>query len=170
MFSLSLTYYICIFFELLYPAYASCRALSSPEPEDDIQWLTWWVVHAFMSVIEGQLESALQWVPLYYELKLVLILWMVAPQTSGAKVVFTRYIRPFLNKYASQLDPLLATTEQALKGRIASNAALAAERYGPVIGGQVYTAAMDQAAKMSAFATQLGAGLAAAAPVPEKLD
>lgn len=29
---------------------------------------------------------------------------------------------------------------QALKGRIASNAALAAERYGPVIGGQVYTA------------------------------
>lgn len=29
---------------------------------------------------------------------------------------------------------------QALKGRIASNAALAAERYGPVIGGQVYNA------------------------------
>lgn len=30
--------------------------------------------------------------------------------------------------------------------------------------------AMDQAAKMSAFATQLGAGLAAVAPAPEKLD
>lgn len=36
--------------------------------------------------------------------------------------------------------PCMPGVFQALKGRIASNAALAAERFGPVIGGQVYNA------------------------------
>jgi receptor expression-enhancing protein 5/6 len=46
-----------------------------------LQWLTYWVVFAFLTVFESAV-SAVYWFPFYYTFKFVLILWMALPQTS----------------------------------------------------------------------------------------
>lgn len=44
-------------------------------------------------------------IPLYYELKLCLIIWMIAPTTRGAEQLYNQFVWPFLHKYASKFDP-----------------------------------------------------------------
>jgi receptor expression-enhancing protein 5/6 len=62
------------------PAYYSLDALFSPGTADDTQWLTYWVVYAFLTLFESAV-SAVYWFPFYYTFKFVLVLWMALPQT-----------------------------------------------------------------------------------------
>lgn len=48
-------------------------------------------------------------IPLYYELKLCAIIWLIAPQTRGAQVVYKEAVYPLLHKYASQFDPTFSS-------------------------------------------------------------
>lgn len=49
--------------------------------------------------------------PLYYEFKLVGLLWLMAPQTKGAQLLYEAFINPFLSKHAAKFDPVFATTK-----------------------------------------------------------
>lgn len=44
-------------------------------------------------------------IPLYYELKLALIIWLINPGTRGAEVLYNKYIWKLLKEYASKWDP-----------------------------------------------------------------
>ena len=77
------------------PAYFSMRALETPQPQDDVQWLTYWVVYGFFTFIETFVDFVLYWFPFYYTFKTLAIVWLMLPQTQGAKLVYTKAIRPF---------------------------------------------------------------------------
>lgn len=76
------------------PAYFSLVALETPQPQDDVQWLTYWVVFAFFTFIESFVNIVLYWFPFYYTFKTLAIIWLMLPQTQGAKVVYHRLLRP----------------------------------------------------------------------------
>jgi TB2/DP1, HVA22 family len=50
-------------------------------------------------------------IPLYWELKLCLIFWMILPGTRGAEQLYTDVVYPFLHQYASKFDPNFATKQ-----------------------------------------------------------
>ena len=50
-------------------------------------------------------------VPLYYEIKLVGLLWLMTPQTKGAQLLYETVINPFLTQHAAKFDPVFATTK-----------------------------------------------------------
>ncbi|MCJ1337468.1 ER membrane protein DP1/Yop1 [Bachmanniomyces sp. S44760] len=83
------------------PGYYSLDALFSPGKADDTQWLTYWVVFAFLTVFESAV-NAVYWFPFYYTFKFVLILWMSLPMTGGAQIVFRSFIQPVFSRYFSQ--------------------------------------------------------------------
>ncbi|KAI4260234.1 MAG: hypothetical protein LQ352_000355 [Teloschistes flavicans] len=83
------------------PGYYSLEALFSVGKADDTQWLTYWVVYAFLTVFES-LVSAVYWFPFYYTFKFALVLWMALPQTGGAQVIFRSLIQPVFSRYFSQ--------------------------------------------------------------------
>jgi len=83
------------------PAYYSLHALFTASSADDTQWLTYWVVYAFLTVFESAV-SAVYWFPFYYTFKFVAILWMALPQTNGAQVVFHSVLQPVFARYFSQ--------------------------------------------------------------------
>jgi receptor expression-enhancing protein 5/6 len=62
------------------PGYYSLAALFSSGKADDTQWLTYWVVYAFLTVFESAV-NAVYWFPFYYTFKFILVLWMALPQT-----------------------------------------------------------------------------------------
>ncbi|KAK0265158.1 ER membrane protein DP1/Yop1 [Friedmanniomyces endolithicus] len=80
------------------PAYYSLEALFSSGKADDSQWLTSWVVYAFLTVIESAV-NAVYWFPFYYVFKFVFIIWMALPQTGGAQIVFRSLIQPVFARF-----------------------------------------------------------------------
>jgi hypothetical protein len=45
----------------LFPAYYSFKAIESPNKEDDKQWLVYWVVYSFFTIIESFVSIILYW-------------------------------------------------------------------------------------------------------------
>ncbi|KAK4543089.1 ER membrane protein DP1/Yop1 [Oleoguttula mirabilis] len=80
------------------PAYYSLEALFSSGKADDTQWLTYWVVYAFFTVVESAL-NAVYWFPFYYTFKFVFIIWMALPQTGGAQIVFRSLLQPVFARF-----------------------------------------------------------------------
>ena len=78
----------------LYPAYASVRAIESEGTDDDTQWLTYWLVFSLFKLAEGVMDSLLQYIPFYYILKIVFLVWCFYPGTDGALVVYSYAIKP----------------------------------------------------------------------------
>lgn len=62
------------------PAYLSFKAIESPSPHDDVQWLTYWVVFGFFNFLESfALRLVLYYVPWYFALKSLFIVWLQLP-------------------------------------------------------------------------------------------
>ncbi|KAF2272771.1 uncharacterized protein EI97DRAFT_436700 [Westerdykella ornata] len=83
------------------PGYYSLDALFTSSHADDTQWLTYWVVFAFLTVFESAV-NAVYWFPFYYTFKFVLVLWMSLPQTSGAQIIFRSFIQPVFSRYFAE--------------------------------------------------------------------
>ncbi|KAF1915627.1 TB2/DP1, HVA22 family-domain-containing protein [Ampelomyces quisqualis] len=105
-------YFFLIFFNIageflvniagfIIPSYYSLNALFTASKVDDTQWLTYWVVYAFLTVFESAV-SAVYWFPFYYTFKFVLILWMALPQTAGAQIIFRSFLQPVFSRYFSE--------------------------------------------------------------------
>jgi receptor expression-enhancing protein 5/6 len=62
------------------PAYLSFKALESPGHQDDVQWLTYWIVFGFFNFTESiALSLVLYYFPWYFAFKTVFILWLQLP-------------------------------------------------------------------------------------------
>lgn len=84
---------------LLYPLYASVRAMESPSKLDDEQWLAYWILYSFVTLMEMVLESLIYWIPIWYELKLLFIAWLVLPNFRGAAFIYDKFVREQLRKH-----------------------------------------------------------------------
>lgn len=65
----------------IYPAYQSFKALNSPKPDDDTQWLTYWVVYAFFNLTENLTSIFMKWIPFYFVIKVAFLIWCIYPGT-----------------------------------------------------------------------------------------
>ncbi|XP_057804828.1 HVA22-like protein e isoform X3 [Salvia miltiorrhiza] len=61
---------------LLYPLYASVVAIESASKVDDEQWLAYWIL-----------------IPIWYDLKLAFVAWLVLPQFRGAAFIYEKFVR-----------------------------------------------------------------------------
>lgn len=58
--------------------------------------------------------SALR-IPLYPYLRLLFLLYLVLPQTQGARIIYTTYVHPYLEDNESQIEELIATAHDKMK-------------------------------------------------------
>ncbi|KAH9254641.1 hypothetical protein BASA81_007398 [Batrachochytrium salamandrivorans] len=86
-------------FGFVYPCYMSIKAIESEQKEDDTQWLMYWMVFAFFTLLE---ETALRSIepiaPFFFAWKIVFLLWCYLPKTKGAEFLYVELISPTLRK------------------------------------------------------------------------
>ncbi|KAH7670236.1 receptor expression-enhancing protein 5/6 [Dioscorea alata] len=83
---------------LLYPLYASIQALESPAKLDDEQWLAYWILYSFLTLLEMIADPILKWIPIWYQMKVILVAWLVLPQFRGAAFLYERFVREKLRQ------------------------------------------------------------------------
>jgi receptor expression-enhancing protein 5/6 len=115
---------LCSIVGFLYPAYKSFEAIESKNRGDDTQWLIYWVVYAFFSVLEVFIDFLVYWIPFYYAFKLAFLLWAMLPQTKGAKFLYDSFLKDFLKSNESKIDAALENAKKNA-GAVASDASAA---------------------------------------------
>ncbi|KAK6457333.1 TB2/DP1, HVA22 family-domain-containing protein [Scheffersomyces xylosifermentans] len=90
------------------PGYYSLVALNTATTSDDTQLLTYWVVFAFLNVIEFWSKAILYWIPFYYLFKTIFLLYIGIPSFGGATLVYDSVIKPFSHQYIGKGDGSLA--------------------------------------------------------------
>ncbi|KAF7292800.1 Protein YOP1 [Mycena indigotica] len=94
----------------LYPGYASYKTLSQrPASEEEIErWLMYWTVLGCIVGVEYVAEWAVCWIPLYYPIKTLFLLYLALPQTRGATFIYTVHLRPLFAAHEADIDSALA--------------------------------------------------------------
>ncbi|KAL7295662.1 hypothetical protein TKK_0011018 [Trichogramma kaykai] len=103
-----------LLFGTLYPAYASYKAVRTKNVKEYVKWMMYWIVFALFTCAETFTDVFFSfWFPFYYEIKIILVLWLLSPATKGSSILYRRFVHPALCKRESEIDEALArATEQ----------------------------------------------------------
>lgn len=108
---------ICNAIGFAYPAYTSMIALESSNKEDDTRWLTYWVTFAAFSLVEFFSEIILGFIPFYWLMKCIFLIWCFAPiSNNGSQFLYSRIIRPVFLKNRKTIDDTLNKAASGVKG------------------------------------------------------
>ncbi|PIA62633.1 hypothetical protein AQUCO_00200563v1 [Aquilegia coerulea] len=83
---------------LVYPLYASIRAIETKSRLDDQQWLTYWVLYSMITLFELTFAKVIECLPFWPYAKLTATCWLVLPYFNGAAYVYEHFIRPLFVK------------------------------------------------------------------------
>ncbi|XP_057471485.1 HVA22-like protein f isoform X1 [Actinidia eriantha] len=113
---------------LLFPLYASMRAIESPSTLDDQQWLTYWVLYSFITLFELSCWKVLQWLPFWPYMKLVFCLWLVLPIFNGAAYIYGNIVRKYV-KVGSYVSSNHSEAHRKVLQMMSLDARKSVERY-----------------------------------------
>lgn len=105
---------VILVFGTLYPAYASYKAVRTKNVKEYVKWMMYWIVFALFTCAETFTDVFFSfWFPFYYEIKIVLVLWLLSPATKGSSILYRRFVHPALSRREAEIDEALArATEQ----------------------------------------------------------
>ncbi|KAK9152524.1 hypothetical protein Sjap_000004 [Stephania japonica] len=113
---------------LLYPLYASVRAIESPSTLDDQQWLTYWILYSLITLFELFFWKVLVWFPLWPYMKLVFCLWLVLPVFNGAAYIYENLVRKYV-KFGIRVSPNYSERDRRVLQMMSLDARKSVERY-----------------------------------------
>jgi len=80
------------------------KAVKAGDKQVHAQWLTYWIANSYFTVLEIIGDNVLSGLPLYYEIKVALLIWLVTPRFRGAEKIYKQVIHPYLVKYETDID------------------------------------------------------------------
>ena len=123
------TYITCLL-GVAYPCFMSFLALESEGAEDDKQWLTYWVVFGLFNIVDQFAGFILTFIPFYFFLKLVFLVWLFHPISMGATTIYNVYILPNMKQYEKHI----INVENKMAGAAKSAADAAKAKVGGLTG------------------------------------
>jgi hypothetical protein len=76
------------------------------------EWLTFWIANSFFTVFELALDVLLSGIPLYFEIKIALLVWLVMPRFRGSQKIYRQVIHPYLIKHETEIDERLTNFQK----------------------------------------------------------
>ncbi|KAL7414736.1 TB2/DP1, HVA22 family-domain-containing protein [Mrakia frigida] len=109
---------VCNIAAFAYPSYASYKSITTNDFPQIERWLVYWCVVGALTGAEGAVGWIVAWIPFYSEIKLGIMLWMVAPQTEGSTYVYRNYLSPLFTSHERDVDALLGDVRYMASGWI----------------------------------------------------
>ncbi|KZF22763.1 hypothetical protein L228DRAFT_135505 [Xylona heveae TC161] len=100
---------------VLFPIFASYKALRTSDPAQLTPWLMYWVVLSCALLVESWTEWILVWVPFYPWIRLLAHTYLVLPQTQGARQLYQERIHPFLAHHEAEIEAFIGNAHERLK-------------------------------------------------------
>lgn len=88
---------LCNFVGVVFPAWRTLRALRCPNFQENSKLLTYWLVYAFLSLVDHFSVFMEQCCPLYWLLKCMFLLWSMSDV--GAHGIYCCFLKPLSSAY-----------------------------------------------------------------------
>uniref|UniRef100_A0A8D0GQZ0 Receptor expression-enhancing protein n=1 Tax=Sphenodon punctatus TaxID=8508 RepID=A0A8D0GQZ0_SPHPU len=99
-------------FGMLYPAYYSYKAVKTKNVKEYVRWMMYWIVFALYTVTETIADLMISWFPLYYELKIAFVVWLLSPYTRGASILYRKFLHPLLSSKEREIDEYIVQAKE----------------------------------------------------------
>lgn len=107
-----LTRLIIISVGLLYPAYSSYKTIRSANVKHYVRWMMYWTVFALFTSAEYVADIFISWLPFYYEMKVVLVVWLMSSYTKGASIIYRKVLHPILARREVSIDQWIGDQQE----------------------------------------------------------
>ena len=101
--------FVCNLVGFVYPCYMSFKCIEHKKNEGAQHWLT------YLSVFEVFVGFIMAWVPYYYTLKLLFLIFCFHPDYKGSSRVYSLFLRPLLVRYEAQVDSSVALAREKVE-------------------------------------------------------
>ncbi|KAK3529457.1 hypothetical protein QTP70_031080 [Hemibagrus guttatus] len=103
---------VVLLFGTLYPAYYSYKGVKTKNVKEYVRWMMYWIVFALYTVAETIADLTVAWFPLYYEIKIACVIWLVSPYTRGASVIYRKVLHPLLTSKEREIDDYIVQAKE----------------------------------------------------------
>lgn len=87
----------------IYPLFWTMKSIET-NSKDDKHWLTYWICFAFFNLIETFSGFILRFIPFYFFLKIIFLIWLFMPNSHGAILVYQLLVIRIFKSFASDID------------------------------------------------------------------
>uniref|UniRef100_A0A3B3R7W6 Receptor expression-enhancing protein n=1 Tax=Paramormyrops kingsleyae TaxID=1676925 RepID=A0A3B3R7W6_9TELE len=101
-----------LLFGTLYPAYSSYKAVKTKNVKEYVRWMMYWIVFALYTVVETISDLTIAWFPLYYEIKVAFVIWLLSPYTRGASLIYRKCLHPLLSSKEREIDDYISQAKE----------------------------------------------------------
>ncbi|KRT83293.1 hypothetical protein AMK59_3888, partial [Oryctes borbonicus] len=101
-----------LLFGTLYPAYASYKAVKTKNVREYVKWMMYWIVFALFTCAETFTDVFLSWFPFYYEIKIILVIWLLSPATKGSSILYRKFVHPMLSSREQEIDEYISKAKE----------------------------------------------------------
>lgn len=98
---------ICAVLTCVYPMYQSIKTIENNSNEDTNMWLCFWTVFGIFQTVELFIGFILRWIPYYSIVRLLFFMYLMMPQTQGAKTLYLQVFKPVLMTYKDDIQQLI---------------------------------------------------------------
>ncbi|CAI9170999.1 unnamed protein product [Rangifer tarandus platyrhynchus] len=103
---------VVLLFGMLYPAYASYKAVKTKNIREYVRWMMYWIVFALFMAVETFTDVFISWFPFYYEIKMAFVLWLLSPYTRGASMLYRKFVHPSLSRHEKEIDTYIVQAKE----------------------------------------------------------
>ncbi|KAG7492698.1 hypothetical protein MATL_G00017320 [Megalops atlanticus] len=103
---------IVLVFGTMYPAYYSYKAVKTKNVKEYVRWMMYWIVFALYTVVETFTDLMVAWFPLYYEIKIAFVIWLLSPYTRGASLIYRKCLHPLLSSKEREIDDYIVQAKE----------------------------------------------------------
>ncbi|KIX02234.1 uncharacterized protein Z518_08173 [Rhinocladiella mackenziei CBS 650.93] len=100
---------------ILLPAYLAYKALRTNDPAQTHPWLIYFIILALTLLLESWTLFVIGWIPFYSWFRLIFLLYLVLPQTQGAKILYLDYLEPYIVGHEIRIDQFIGDAHERLQ-------------------------------------------------------